>query len=151
MATSMRKLNIPELDGETTLAIHLTLPIKPTLPEAEFRLGISDSAYRQQTWTGMGRLFQQEKLSDVMLMAEGQSIPCHKFLLAASSQYFHNRCVLETHMPNLLEIEGITFTALKVIVSYLYTGNINITLENAKDVIPACKMLKITSAYHISI
>ena len=33
-----------------------------------------------------------------------------------------------------------------MIVSYLYTGYINITEGNVKDVIPACKMLKLTSA-----
>ncbi len=134
---------------ETTRA---TLPhyrsIKSTIPKAEFGLGTCDSDYRQQTWSGMGRLFQQETLSDVMLMAEGRSIPCHKFLLAAASEYFYNRLVLEveTDNHNQLEIEGISFSTLKVIVSYLYTGNINITAENAKEVIPACKMLKLTSA-----
>ncbi len=127
------------------------MSINLTLPEAEFGLGISDSAHRQQTWTGMERLFQQGKLSDVILTADGQSIPCHRFLLAASSQYLYRMCVVETETPNTLEIEGITFTALKVIVSYLYTGSINITAENARDVIPACKMLKLTSAYDICI
>ncbi len=123
--------------------------IKPTLPEAEFGLGISDSTYRPQTWRGMGKLFQQEILCDVMLMAEGQSIPCHKFLLAAASEYFYDRLVLDIESLNssLLEIEGISFSALKVVVSYLYTGNINITVENEMEVIPACKMLKLTSAY----
>ena len=133
-------------------ATHSDLAVRSTLPEAEFGLGISDSTYRQQTWSGMGKLFQQEKLSDVMLMAEGQSIACHKFLLAAASEYFYNRLVVETETinDNLLEIEGISFNTLKVIVSYLYTGNINITAENAKDVIPACNMLKLTTACDIS-
>ncbi len=33
---------------------------KLTIPEAEFGLGICDTAYRPQTWSGMGKLFQQE-------------------------------------------------------------------------------------------
>ncbi len=121
---------------------------KVTIPETEFGLGLCDSAYRPQTWSGMGKLFQQEILSDVMLMAEGQSIPCHKFLLAAASEYFYSRLVVETENVscNLLEIEDLTFNALKVIVSYLYTGHINITAENAKEVIPSCKMLQLTTA-----
>ncbi len=121
---------------------------KLTLPQAEFGLGISDSAYRPEIWNGMGKLFQQETLSDVMLMAEGQSIACHKFLLAAASEYFYDRLVVDTESLNsvLLEIEGVSFSVLKVIVSYLYTGNINISLENEMEVITACKMLKLTSA-----
>ncbi len=96
----------------------------------------------------MGKLFQQESLSDVMLMAEGQSIPCHKFLLASASEYFYNKLVVvsDAFDHNLLEIEGISFQTLKVIVSYIYTGNINITVANAGDVIQACKMLKLHSA-----
>ncbi len=141
-----------DLDVHHTETTASALPesptIKPTLLEAEFGLGISDYAYRPQTWSGMGKLFQQETLSDIMWMAEGHSIPCHKFLLAAASEYFYNRLVVDTAAlnSNLLEIEGINFTALKVIVSYLYTGNINITADNIIDVIPACKILKLTSA-----
>ncbi len=151
MATngSSTSVDVLGIDGKTTPTMSCDLPIKPTLLKAEFGLGISDSTYRQREWTGMGRLFQQEKLSDVILRAEGYSIPCHKFLLSASSQYFYKMCVVETDMTNLLEIEGITFTALKVIVSYLYTGKVNVTAENAREVIPACKMLKLTSAYDI--
>ncbi len=124
------------------------LSITSSMPQTDFGSGICDSAYRPQTWSGMGKLLQQEILSDVMLVAEGQSIPCHKFLLASASEYFYNRLVMETENVNhnLIEIEGINFNVLKIIVSYLYTGHINITKENVVDVIPACKMLKLTTA-----
>ncbi len=124
------------------------ISLTPTKPEAEFGLGICDATYRLQTWNGMGKLFQKEALSDVMLMAEGQTIRCHKFLLGAASEYFFNRLVVETGTvnSNVLEIKGIAFSTLKVIVSYLYTGNINVTKENAKAVLPCCKMLNLTSA-----
>ena len=120
-----------------------------TIAESEFGSGTSDSSYQARVWKDMGKLFQQETLSDVMLMAEGQSIPCHKFLLVASSEYFYNRLVAAADAVehNLLEIDGINFQTLKVIVSYIYTGNINITVENAGDVISLCKTLKLNSAY----
>ncbi len=143
-------LDVGGINDETTPTRHCDLSINPALPEVEFGRGICDSAYRPQTWSRMGELFQQETLSDVMLMAEGQSIACHKFLLAAASEYFYKFVVeTETDHPNLLEIEDISFNTLKVIVSYLYTGSINITAENVRDVIPACKMLNLTSAYGI--
>ncbi len=150
MASGGRDGDLDEDHNETTAPTIFDRPaINPTLPEAEFGLGISDSVYRPQTWSGMGKLFQHEILCDVMLMAEGQSIPCHKFLLAAASEYFYVRLVLDTESlnSNLLEVEGISFSALKVIVSYLYTGNINITQENEMEVIPACKILNLTSAW----
>ncbi len=123
--------------------------LKPIIPEDEFGSGTLDSAYQPMVWRDMGKMFQQEILSDVMLMAEGQSIPCHKLLLASASEYFYNKLVAASNASahNLLEIEGISFKTLKVIVSYIYTGHVNITVENAGHVIPACKNLKLNSAY----
>ncbi len=123
----------------------------PAIPEEVFGIGVTDSAYEPLTLTAMGKLFQQEQLTDVMIFAEGQSIACHKFLLAASSPYFHGKFVTEDVLDNnLLEIENISFDTLRLVVSYLYTGRINITVENARDVIPALKLLKLQSAYDTS-
>ncbi len=123
-------------------------PVKPTIPEEEFGSGICDFSYQPQVVKDMGKLFQQETFSDVMLMAEGRSIPCHKFVLAAASEYFYNRLVMEPEgvKHNLLELEDISFPLLKVIISYIYTGCINITVENASDVFPVLQRLKLKSA-----
>ncbi len=123
-------------------------PVKPTIPEEEFGSGICDSTYQPQAWKDMRKLFQQETLSDIMLMAEGQSIPCHKFLLAAASEYFYNRLVVEPERVehNLLEMEDIRFLTLKIIVSYMYTGYISITVDNSTDVFPVLKKLGLKSA-----
>ncbi len=84
-----------------------------------------------------------------MLMAEGQSIPCHKILLAGASEYFRTKFTSGTNTleNQLLEIEDITFQTLKVIVSYIYTGDIDVTADNAKDILPACRMLKLQSLF----
>ncbi len=129
------------------------MSIKSTiLPAEDFGSGICDPAYQPQAWKTMGnKLFQQEKFSDIMLVAEGQSVPCHKFLLAAASEYFYNRLVVDTESidHNLLEVKDINFPTLKVIVSYIYTGHIKITVENAKHLMPALKMFSLKSACDI--
>ncbi len=145
--------NVSDETESSETEILLEAPVKLTIPEDEFGSGTMDSTYQPQTWGKMGKLFQQETLSDVMLMAEGQSIPCHKFLLAAASEYFYDKLVAASDAVgghNLVEIEGISFHTLKIIISYLYTGHIKITVENAKDMIPACKMLKLHSACETS-
>ncbi len=121
--------------------------VKLVIPEEEFGSGVSDSVYQSLVFKEMGKLFQYERLSDIMLMAEGQSIPCHKFLLASASEYFYRKLVKEGESlnNNLLEVEDISFPTLKLIVSYLYTGCINITAENAKELIPACEILMLRS------
>ncbi len=109
--------NSVEVDMDTTQPTQPEdNPVKPTIPEEEFSSGICILAYQPQVWKDIGTLFQQETFSDVMLMAEGQSIPCHKFLLAAASEYFYNRLVVEPEgvKHNLLELEDISFPALKV-------------------------------------
>ncbi len=120
---------------------------KHVIPEEEFSTGVDDRPYQTSIFTKMGKLFQQEELSDVMLMAEGQSIPCHKMLLASVSEYFHRRFVTDVSATgnNLLEIDGITFQTLKLIVSYLYSGKIKINVGNIKELIAASEMLKLTS------
>ncbi len=120
---------------------------KLVIAEEEFSTGVDDRQYQGSIFTKMGKLFQHEQLSDVMLMAEGQSIPCHKMLLASVSEYFHRKFVTEANSMenNLLEIEGIPFRTLNLIVSYLYSGKINTNVENIKELITASDMLKLTS------
>ncbi len=135
------------LEGKASDATQAETSVKLVIPEEEFGSGVSDSVYQSLVFKEMGKLFQYERLSDVMLMAQGQSIPCHRMLLASASQYFYNKLVTEGDNlnNNLLEVEDISFPTLKLIVSYLYTGRINITAENAKDLIPACEILKLRS------
>ncbi len=139
---------VVDLDPSTSVQPDKT-PFQPSIPEAEFGAGVTDSTYQSRVFTSIGDIFQQDKLTDLMLMAEGQSIPCHKILLAGASEYFRTKFTSETNTleNQLLEIEDLSCQTLKLIVSYLYTGNINVTVDNAKDILPACKTLKLQSLY----
>ncbi len=63
----------------TTPVDHVDQP--PTLPKA----------YKSRVFDDVRKLYEQEELTDVMVVADGQSIPCHKVLLAAASKYFQNK------------------------------------------------------------
>ncbi len=95
--------------------------------------------YKARVWEDIRNLFQQDELTDVMLAAEGQSIPCHRVLLAAASKFFHDKFVVhpESVAHNLLDIEGIDFETLKAIVYFVYNGRIQLTLEKAEQLLPA--------------
>ncbi len=125
---------------------------KTTIPEKIFGSGVHDSKYQPQVFKSIGRIFQaKQSHTDIMLMAEGQSIPCHRVALAAASEYFHTSITASMEGTggnhNLLEIGDIKFQTLQLIVSYLYTGFINLTIDNANDVIAASKLLKLESLY----
>ncbi len=96
-------------------------------------------AYKERVWQDLRTLFQQDHLTDIMLAAEGQSIPCHRVLLAAASQFFHEKFVtnLESLEHNLLDIEGIDFDTLTSVVSFIYSGDIELTPEKALKLCPA--------------
>ncbi len=95
--------------------------------------------YKARVWEDIRNLFQQDELTDVMLAAEGRSIPCHRVLLAAASKFFHDKFGVhpESVDHNLLDIEGIEFDTLKAIVHFVYNGRIQLALEKAEKLLPA--------------
>ena len=116
----------------TTAATHTRTP-----PEEPW--SAAGEVYRSRVWQDLRSLFQQDELTDVMLAAEGQSIPCHKVLLAAASKFFHGKFVVnpESLEHNLLDIDDIDFDTLVSVVSFIYSGHVELTVEKADKLIPA--------------
>ncbi len=95
--------------------------------------------YRSRVWEDLRNLFKEDLLTDVMLATESRSIPCHNVLLAAASKFFHEKFITSTESleHNILDIEGIDFDTLTSVVSYIYSGNIELTVEKTGKLIPA--------------
>ena len=101
--------------------------------------------YNTRVLDDMRNLFQKETLTDVMVAADGQSIACHKVLLAAASGFFFDKFVTnqESLDHNLLEVEDIDFETLRSVVVFIYKGGIELTVENVKRVFLASGKLRI--------
>ncbi len=99
--------------------------------------------YRSRVWEDLRELFQQDHLTDVMLAAEGQSIPCHKVLLAAACKFFHDKFIAhpDSLEHNILNMDDIDFDTLTSIVSFIYGGKIELTMEKTQKLIPASMSL----------
>ncbi len=97
------------------------------------------NVYKKRVWEDLRNLFQIDKLTDVMLAAEGQSIPCHRVLLAAASKFFYDKLVIhaESLDNNRLEIEGIEFDTLAAVVYFVYNGRVELTVQKTEKLIPA--------------
>ncbi len=95
--------------------------------------------YRSRVWENLRELFYQDHLTDVMLAAEGQSIPCHKMLLAAASKFFCDKFITnpESLEHNILDIEHIDFDTLTSVVTYIYSGDIELTVTKTEKLLPA--------------
>ncbi len=95
--------------------------------------------YRSRVWGDLRNLYRQDQLTDVMLAAEGQSIPCHKVSLTAASKFFHDKFIThpESLEHSILDIESIDFSTLTSVVSFIYGGDIELTIEKTEKLIPA--------------
>ena len=104
--------------------------------------------YTHRVLGNMKTFFQDEQLSDVMLAAEGQSIPCHKLLLSAASEFFREKFVTNPDPQNhsLLDVDDMEFGTLAAVVSYIYSDSIDftgVTIGNIIKLILAGVQLKI--------
>ncbi len=91
--------------------------------------------YKARFWEDLRKLFQQGKLTDAKLLADGQSIPCHRVLLAAASKFFYQkRCML---LEDNVGVEGFDFATLKAIVSFVYAEHVKVTVEKVEKLLPA--------------
>ncbi|KAM4745150.1 kelch-like protein 22 isoform 2-T3 [Anableps anableps] len=94
---------------------------------------------------GMDTLRQNGTLFDVVLLVEGRPIQAHRVLLAASCDYF--RCMfaggLREKQQKEIPIHGISYTAMKKILDYIYTSEIELDLENVQEILIAASLFQL--------
>ena len=94
--------------------------------------------------------FREEgEFIDVRLKAGEEVFPAHRIVLAANSDYFHvmftggmkesNQEVIE------LKDESISPDALKIVMDYIYTGDLHVNEENVLEILAAANYLQVTS------
>ncbi|ELU04832.1 hypothetical protein CAPTEDRAFT_198492 [Capitella teleta] len=83
------------------------------------------------------------ELVDITLVFGDQHIPCHKVILAGRCDYFHRM-----FLTNMIEkdstqvvMKEISARTGALLVGYLYTGRLDISLDNAQDLLSASAML----------
>lgn len=98
-------------------------PFSPQIPvvgEVEHVNHLSDQ---------LGKLYLSDEFSDVLLvLGDNQTIPAHKVILAARSEYF--RALLFGGMressQHEVKLVDTPFVAFKHLLKYIYTGNISL-------------------------
>lgn len=90
------------------------------------------------------QLLQNESFVDVTLASdEGQSIKCHKVVLSASSPYFEKLFMDNPCQHPIVILRDIYFEDLKVVVDYMYKGEINVTQSQLNSILKAAEMLRV--------
>uniref|UniRef100_A0A674PEP7 Kelch like family member 22 n=1 Tax=Takifugu rubripes TaxID=31033 RepID=A0A674PEP7_TAKRU len=84
-------------------------------------------------------------LYDVVLLVEGRPIQAHRILLAASCHYFRGMFAggLRESEQKEISIHGVSFTAMKKLLDYIYTSEIELDLECVQEVLAAATVLQL--------
>ncbi|KAM6158961.1 BTB/POZ domain-containing protein 18 [Rhynchocyon petersi] len=84
---------------------------------------------------------------DVLLQAEGEAVPAHCCILSACSPFFTER--LEQERPAqgqkvVLKLGGLKIKTVRKLVDFLYTSEIEVSQEEAQDVLSAARQLRVS-------
>ena len=103
-----------------------------------------DKAYQNAFMKGMNKLRQNEEYTDVNLQSGDIQIWCHRNVLAVATDYFKAmfRCSLGESTPVSVQLT-IEPDILTSIVDYMYTGEIELTVDNVESLVKAGDVLQL--------
>ena len=85
--------------------------------------------HRNNLLTVLDQLLQTEAFCDVTLACENASIKCHKMILSACSTYFQSLFMENTCEHPIVFLKDIKIQEIKVILDYMYKGEVNVAQE----------------------
>ncbi|KAF0028476.1 kelch-like protein 34 [Scophthalmus maximus] len=109
------------------------------------------SSHRTGLLSGFQRLRSERRMCDVVLEAGGVSFPCHRALLASSSEYFW-ALFGETTAERLaasISLPALKAQGLDAILDFLYSGWLSISPSTISAVLEAARYLQVETAVAI--
>ncbi|XP_034562933.1 kelch-like protein 34 [Notolabrus celidotus] len=109
------------------------------------------SSHRTGLLSGFQRLRSQRRMCDVVLEAGGVSFPCHRALLASSSDYFWALFGETTaeRLADSISLPALTPEGLDAILDFLYSGWLSISPCTLPVVLAAARYLQVEPAVSI--
>ncbi|XP_030000194.1 kelch-like protein 22 isoform X2 [Sphaeramia orbicularis] len=103
------------------------------------------SAHFRSLLEGLVALRQGGILFDVVLLVENRPIQAHRILLAASCDYFRGMFAggLRETQQKEIPIHGVSYMAMKKILDYIYTSEIELDLECVQEVLVAATLVQL--------
>lgn len=109
------------------------------------------SSQRTGLLSGFQRLRSQRQMCDVVLEAGGVSFPCHRALLASSSEYFWALFGETTaeRSAGSINLPALTPEGLDAILDFLYSGWLSVSPSTLPVVLEAARYLQVEPAVSI--
>lgn len=104
----------------------------------------TDDANHKNFRANLLRMQENDDFTDVTIKIGSSSIPCHRIVLSAATPYFDamfSSDFKETSSPEV-GLQGLNASAVSSLIKFMYTGEMEITLKNAYDLIPACEIFQ---------
>lgn len=145
------------------------------------RTSTFDPTHSDTLLHGLNLLWRKQLFCDVTLTAQGQQFHCHRAVLASCSQYFrslfssHNvinnegskgdqgssgtpssspddKLMTPSARPiNNLVLQGCSSIGLRLVLEYLYTANVTLSLDTVEEVLSVSKILNIPQITKLSV
>ena len=100
----------------------------------------------------VNRLRKENKLCDVILQVENKEFPAHRIVLSACSDYF---CAMFTSdmaesQNHVVKLKGLTPETMDVLLDFVYTETVKVSVENVQALLPAACLLQLTGNGKVS-
>ncbi|XP_045461828.1 protein tramtrack, beta isoform isoform X2 [Harmonia axyridis] len=96
-------------------------------------------------------LLNSESLVDVTLAAEGRHLQAHKVVLSACSTYFQSLFTINPCQHPIVILKDVKFLDLKIMVDFMYYGEVNVSQEQLPHILKTAEMLKIKGLAEIPV
>ena len=110
------------------------------------KLSLGWEKFDQSIRDNLSRLRESNDFSDVTLVTrdqEGPSFPAHRLVLAACSPVFRRILNVDPHHHPLLYISCVTSDSLRLLLTFIYEGRVEVSQDHLNDFLTAAEELKI--------
>ncbi|XP_040833688.1 actin-binding protein IPP isoform X2 [Ochotona curzoniae] len=111
----------------------------------------SSDKHAQLILAQINRMRNRQNFCDVQLQVGQETFKVHRLVLAASSPYFAALFTggMKESSKDVVEILGIEARIFQILLDFIYTGIVNIGVNNVQELIVAADMLQLTEVVHL--
>ena len=114
---------------------------------------VEQAAFCMELAKRLNRLRRQDHLCDITLVTkDGREFKAHKNVLSAASPFFSklHQSYMKENREGIVRFEEISGAVMEDVLGFIYTGSLEITQENSKNLIAAANFLVIPGLKKLS-